>query len=131
MTRSGVLVSAARSEIGRAEVFVASMSKIFPDRPIVEIDNADAIFHTVYDLDDRDQVPGAQFLRSGNTYERDGYQAAWRGIYDDKGRIVVAICHNMDLGDAWEWADSPQYPEKFSALGIRIGVNYVLYAMTH
>ena len=55
----------------------------------------------------------------------------WRGIYDDKGRLMVAICHNMDLGDSWEHADNPAYPEKFSALGIRIGVNYVVYAMTH
>jgi hypothetical protein len=33
--------------------------------------------------------------------------AAWRAIRDDKGRIVVAICHNSDIGDAWEWTDSP------------------------
>jgi hypothetical protein len=44
---------------------------------------------------------------------------------------MVAICHNMDLGDSWEWADDPQYDEKFSAMGIRIGVNYLVYAMTH
>jgi hypothetical protein len=37
----------------------------------------------------------------------------------------------MDLGDSWEWADVPQYPAKYSDLGIRIGVNYVVYAMTH
>ena len=65
------------------------------------------------------------------TYEQDGYTPRWRGIYDDKGRIMVAICHNMDLGDSWEHADNPDYPEKFSALGIRIAVNYVGYAMTH
>jgi len=113
------------------EVFEASMRRIFPDRPIVEIDNADPIFHTIYDLDDRYQVPGAQYLRSGVTYEFDGYTAHWRGIYDDKNRLMVAICHNMDLGDSWEWADEPRYDEKFSALGIRIAVNYVSYAMTH
>jgi hypothetical protein len=44
---------------------------------------------------------------------------------------MVAICHNMDLGDSWENADDPRYPEKFSALGIRIGVDYIIYAMTH
>jgi hypothetical protein len=113
------------------EVFVASMKRVFPDRPIVEIDSADPIFHTLYDLDDRYQVPGAQFLYSGRRYEKDGVEAHWRGIYDDKGRLMVAICFNMDLGDSWEWADVPQYPEQFSALGIRIGVNYVIYAMTH
>jgi hypothetical protein len=37
----------------------------------------------------------------------------------------------MDLGVSWENADDPRYPEKFSALGIRIGVDYIIYAMTH
>ena len=112
-------------------VFVRSMARVFPDRPIVEIPNPDAIFHTIYDLDGRYQVPGAQFIRSHRTYEYDGVEPHWRGIYDDKGRLMVAICFDMDLGDSWEHADNPEYPEKFSALGIRIGVNYVVYAMTH
>jgi hypothetical protein len=115
------------------QVFEASMRRVFPDRPIVELENSEAIFHTIYDLDDRYQVPGAQYLRSGITYEKgeSGRPAHWRGIYDDKGRLMVAICFNMDLGDSWEWADDPRYDEKFSALGIRIAVNYVAYAMTH
>ena len=74
----------------------------------------------IYDLDDRFQVPGAQYLYSGRIYEKDGGEPHWRGIYDDHGRIMVAICFNMDLGDSWEWADVPQYPEKFSDLGLRI-----------
>jgi uncharacterized protein DUF4159 len=113
------------------QVFIDSMQRVFPDRAIVEIDSSDPIFHTLFDLDDRYQVPGAQFIRSGRTYEYDGYEARWRGIYDDKGRLMVAICHNMDLGDSWEHADNPQYPEKYSALGLRIGINYIVYAMTH
>jgi hypothetical protein len=113
------------------DTFTASMKKVFPDRPIVDIPNNDAIFHTVYDLDDRYQVPGAQFIHSHRTYEYDGYEPRWRGIYDDKGRLMVAICHNMDLGDSWEHADNPYYPEQYSALGVRIGVNYIVYAMTH
>jgi hypothetical protein len=112
-------------------VFEASMRRVFPDRQIVDVDNADQIFHVVYDLDDRYQVPGAQYLYSGRTYEHDGYVARWRGIYDDKNRLMVAIVFNSDLGDSWEWADDPRYDEKFSALGIRIAVNYVAYSMTH
>jgi Domain of unknown function (DUF4159) len=111
--------------------FMRSMSRVFPDRPVVEIDNKDAIFHTIYDLDDRYQVPGAQFLESGQIWEHDGFEPRWRGIYDDKGRIMVAMCHNMDLGDSWEHADNPLYPEKFSAMGLRIGINYIVYDMTH
>ena len=113
------------------EIFTTSMHKVFPDRPIVEIDNKDPIFHVIYDLDDRYQVPGAQFLETGRTYEHDGFEPRWRAIYDDKGRIMVAMCHNMDLGDSYEHADNPKYPEKYSALGFRIGVNYVVYSMTH
>jgi len=113
------------------EVFTKSMQRVFPDRPIVDIPNEDAIFHVVYDLDDKYQVPGEQFVRSRRTYEYDGYEPHWRGIYDANGRLVVAICNDMDLGDSWEHADNPEYPQKFSAMGIRIGVNYVVYAMTH
>jgi hypothetical protein len=64
-------------------------------------------------------------------WEYDGYQAEWKGIYDDNARLVAAICHNMDLCDSWEHADNPEYAERFSALGIRIGINYVVYSMTH
>src|SRR6266436_3322171 len=113
------------------DVFMASMKRVFPDRQVVEIDPADPIFHSVFDLDDRFQVPGAQYLYSHRVAEKDGTVPHWRGIYDDNGRLMVAICFNMDLGDSWEHADNPEYPEKFSALGIRIGVNYVVYAMTH
>jgi hypothetical protein len=111
--------------------FVRSMQKVFPNRPIVDLPDNDPIFHTVYDLDDRYQVPGEQYVHTGRRYEYDGYAARWRGIYDDKGRVMVAICHNMDLGDSWEHADNPEYPEQFSALGFRIGVNYLIYALTH
>lgn len=113
------------------DVFTASMQRVFPDRPIVEIPSTDQIFHTIYDLDDRYQVPGAQFLETGQVWEKDGKVPHWRGIYDDKGRVMVAMCFDMDLGDSWEHADNPRYPQKFSALGIRIGVDYVTYAMTH
>jgi uncharacterized protein DUF4159 len=115
-------------------IFVATMQKVFPDRQIVDIPDHDAIFHGVFDLDDRYQVPGAQYLRTRRPCEKCEYGGAvahWRGIYDDRGRLMVAICHNMDLGDSWEHGDDPYYPQTFSALGLRIGVNYVIYSMTH
>jgi hypothetical protein len=112
-------------------VFEASMKRVFPERAIVDIDDSDQIFHTIYDLDGRYQVPGQRYIRSGLTAKCAGCEARWRGIYDDRGRLMVAITFDSDLGDSWEWADYPLYPEKFSALGIRIGVNYIVYAMTH
>ena len=108
-----------------------SMSKVFPDRPVVDLASTEEIFHVLYDVDQRDQVPGLPAFNSGVTYERDGYIPRWRGVLDDKGRIMVGICHNMDLGDAWEWADAAWYPERYATLAYHIGINYIIYSMTH
>ena len=113
------------------EHFTAVMKRVFPHRAIVNIPNDDQIFHVIFDLDDKFQVPGLQYIYSHSTYEKDGYDPHWRGIYDDHGRLMVAICHDMDLGDSWEHADNPVYPVQYTQLGMRIGVNYVTYAMTH
>jgi hypothetical protein len=112
------------------KVFEERIRLAFPDRPIVDIPDSDAIFHSVYDLDERLQVPGQAHLRQGYKYF-DGKGAHWRAIYDDKGRVMVAISFNSDIGDAWEYADDPYYPEKFAEMAMRLGVNYVVYAMTH
>ncbi|MES2625429.1 MAG: DUF4159 domain-containing protein [Pseudomonadota bacterium] len=111
--------------------FVATMQKVFPDRPIIDLKSEDEVFHVLYDLDERIQIPGFAALYNGVTYERDGVEPTWRGIYDDEGRLLVAINHNMDLGDAWEQADTPDYPEPMTALAYRFAVNYVIYSMTH
>jgi hypothetical protein len=112
-------------------VFMESFRKVFPDRPVVDIDNKDPIFHVIYDLGDRYQIPGAQWLYTGSRYEYDGFEDKWRAVYDDKGRIVAGICHNVDMGDAIEWSDDPRYPEQYSALAYRIAANYVMYDLTH
>ena len=111
--------------------FMASLKRVFPDREVIDLENDHPIFHVLYELGERFQVPGRQYLRSGRTYEDDGVNPEWRAVLDDQGRIQVAICHNMDLGDAWEWADLPQYPEKYPSMAYRIGINYITYAFTH
>jgi len=112
------------------DVFMRSMNRIFPDRKPVDVDNADALFHTIYDLNDRFRVTGA-WGRFGRPYQDDGDTPYWRAIYDGKNRVAVAIVANSDLGDSWEYADDPSYPEKWSGLGIRIAVNYIAYGFTH
>ena len=113
------------------QVFEASMKRVFPDRPIVDIPDSDAIFHTVYDLDDRYQVASMGSVNAGRSWKCENCPAQWRAIMDDQGRVMVGITFQSDVGDSWEWADSPQYPQEYAALGIRIGVNYIVYAMTH
>lgn len=111
--------------------FNETMSKVFPDRPIVEIDDNDPIFHTVYDLNDRYQIPGQWVLRGSMRWRSEGNKAKWQGIYDDQGRVMVAIAYNSDVGDGWEWADDPKFPERYASLAMRLGVNYVIYSLTH
>lgn len=111
--------------------FMRSMRKVFPDRAIVEIEDENSILNLHFDVDKTKPIPGIMALRYGVTWEHDGYTPTWRGIYDDDGRLMVIINFNVDLGDAWEMADEPWYPEEYTALAYRFGVNYVLYSMTH
>ena len=131
LLRGGFLMADDFHGTNEWAAFMDSMQRVFPDRAVVDLENKEEIFHVLYDLDERFQVPGIQMWYSGRIWERDGVEARWRGIHDEKGRLMVAICHNMDLGDAWEWADHPRYPEHYASLAYRIGVNYIIYAMTH
>lgn len=111
--------------------FMAGIRRIFPAREIVDLDSDDEVFHVLFDMGRREQIPGLQMVYSGRPYERDGVEPHWRGIRDDDGRLMIVINHNMDLGDAWEHADWPEYPERLTAMSYRLAINYVIYAMTH
>jgi hypothetical protein len=111
--------------------FTESMNRVFPERPIVDIEDSNEILHVVYNVDERIQIPGIRALSMGVDYEYGGVEPHWRAIYDDDGRIMVMINHNMDLGDAWEHADEPGYPQEMTTLALHFAVNYVIYAMTH
>ncbi|MEP6714938.1 MAG: DUF4159 domain-containing protein [Terriglobia bacterium] len=131
LLRGGFFVADDFHGNSEREVFLETMRMVFPDRQVTDIPNQDPIFHTVYDLTDRVQIPGEAHLAQGCKNCGDGGRGAhWQGIYDDAGRVMIAISYNSDLGDAWEWADAPHYPEKAASIAIRIGVNYVVYAMS-
>ena len=116
-------------------VFTEVIHRVLPGRPIIDIPDSDALLHVLYDLDQRTQIPGRRHLYRGANgqilAQLPGGPPQWRGIYDDEGRLLVAINYNMDMGDAWEHADDPIYPEPMTALAYRFGINYIIYAMTH
>ena len=111
--------------------FETQIKKVFPNRRIEEIPVSDPIFHCFFEIHELFQVPGLQWLYSGRRYEKDGYDVHYRGIRDDDQRIMVMINFNQDLGDAWEWSDLPQYPEPYTSQAYRLGVNYIVYSLTH
>jgi hypothetical protein len=110
--------------------FMSGMNMVLPNAIVEDIPADDPIFHVLYDIREKFQIPGEQYVSTGRTYEKDGYVPGWRCIRDKDGNIMVAICYNMHLGDAWEWANAGDYPEKFSGLAFRVVLNYITYAMT-
>ena len=120
------------------ENFHDEFKKVFPDRELVELPLEHPIFHCVYDLKDRPQVPSIGMAHAGRAYgitwERDdAREVHYKGLFDDKGRLMAIICHNTDLGDGWEREGEDEwYFREFSEKkAYPLGINIVFYALTH
>ena len=111
--------------------FEENIRAVFPDRPIEELGPDDEVFRAFYRIDEIVQVPAINNVRRGRTWERDGYDPRTFGIRADDGRLMVVINWNTDLGDAWEHADDPRYPLEYSTFAYEMGVNLVVYGMSH
>ena len=112
--------------------FESRIRKAFPNRQIEDLSEDDPIFTNVYEIRNKIQIVGWEHLREGSKNGYDGGVGAhWRGVRDDKGRVMVAVCYNSDTGDAWEYADDPRYPQPMADQSMRLGINYIVYAMTH
>lgn len=113
--------------------FQNQMRKVFPDRVMEELPLSHEIFHTFFDIDTVMQIPNIRNGCNGGRTWEDPSDTRPRvfGIKDDKGRVMVVITYNSDLGDAWEWMDEPCYPELFSGQAYRMGLNFIIYAMSH
>jgi len=114
--------------------FEESLKRVFPDRPIIDLTDDHPIFHTVFDLPGMTKVMiphVSMVMRGGRGGMGYGLQPHWRGVEDDKGRLLMLIAYNNDNGDAWQWADDPRYPGELVNLSLRLAVNVAMYAMTH
>jgi hypothetical protein len=109
------------------------MGKIFPDRQMVRLSLDHEVFHTFFDIDTVMQIPNVNNGCSGRqTWEqRSEIDPMIFGISDDHGRLMVLITYNSDLGDAWEWMDLSCYPQQYSGQAYRMGLNFMIYAMSH
>jgi hypothetical protein len=114
--------------------FYRDIKKVFPDQEPQDIPLEHPIFHMVYDLPRKPQVPSIEFGRRGISYERpDAQEVHYRGFFDEKGRITALICHNTDLGDGWEreGEDERYFHEYSEKQAYPMGINIIFYAMTH
>jgi hypothetical protein len=101
--------------------FQGQMRRLFPDRSFVPMTIDHPIFHTFYEIPTLD-------LESPYNY---GAPAKFYGYYDEKGRLLMIINHNNDIGDFWEWIDRPMFPLQPSTEALRLGINYFIFSMTH
>ena len=118
--------------------FYHEIKRVFPDREPVELSLNHRIFHAVFELKEKPQIPSIGWALRGQpygiTWEReDAQQVHYKALYDDKGRMMAVICHNTDLGDGWEReGENEWYFHEFSEKkAYPLGINIVFYAMTH
>ena len=110
--------------------FYEQFKRIFPEREPHDIPLSHPLFHCFYHIDELIQIPGSGFVSGGKTYQgHDGFPARCLGVYDDNGRLMMMINFNSDLGDGWEHATDDFYPDKYSDMAFKMGVNAVIYAL--
>jgi hypothetical protein len=115
------------------EHFAAQMKQVFPDREIVDLPKDHPVYSCFYKLDSYPQVAGLGSFMAGRTWEKGGYVAHLRTIFDDNNRPMMFINWNTDMGDGWEWSNAEDYPGyiKYTSMAYRMGINEVVYALTH
>ena len=114
--------------------FYSQIRRVFPDKEPIELEQDHEIFHCVYDLNEKPQIPSIGHYMNGYRTERyDAQEAHFRALFNDDGRMMAIICHNTDLGDGWEQegVDPGYFREYAERLAYPMGINIVVYAMTH
>jgi hypothetical protein len=132
LDRGGFLICDDMWGAGEHQSIMDLVDQLYPGRGLTEMGDNDPVMQSVYDLKERYQIIGAWGIRNGfQPFSPDGGTPHWTGVVDDKNRMIMSVWLNNDTGDSWEWADVPEYPEHYSALGFRIVINHIIYTMTH
>jgi hypothetical protein len=110
--------------------------KVLPEYKIMDVPMDHPIRRTMFDIKTVPQVTNIQNWRGtgGATSERgsDSPHANFRMIANEQGRIMVLMTHNTDIGDSWEReGEDPEFFIQFSPEGYALGINVLLYVMTH
>jgi len=115
------------------EHFAAQMRLVFPDRELVDIPDDHPVFSVFYELDEYPQIAGLGSFMAGRSWEKGGYVARLRTIFDDDGRPMLFVNWNTDMGDGLEWSNAEEYPGyiRYTSLAYRMAINQIVYALTH
>lgn len=115
--------------------WTAQIAKALPESEIFDVPPEHPLRHMLFPVDEVQQVTNIRhWLMTHDTSERgvDSPHADLRGIADERGRLMVVMTHNTDFGDSWEReSENPEFFRLFSPKGYALGVNVLLYALTH
>jgi hypothetical protein len=100
--------------------FRANLLRTFPDRDMFVLTADHPLLHNFYDIDSLETV-----------HPMTGVKSIFYGYPDGHGGLSMIVCFNNDVGDFWEFIDRPYYPVKPSAEALKLGMNFVMWAMTH
>ena len=114
--------------------FLIELAKIFPERRPEKLELGHPIFHSFFDIDEIKQVPGRGVtwgFGMGFILDDADYPTAVHGVFDDRGRLMMAVNFNTDLGDGWEHTFDQFYPTRYCNAAYKIGINTIVYALSH
>jgi len=105
-------------------VFEAQMRRVLPDAQFVKLENGDRLFDVFFRIRDVDAI----------VHPMSGIRPSYYGIYEDNDpskRLMVVANYDNDVPEYWEWSGEGLYPFDMSNEAYKLGVNYIIYGLTH
>ena len=106
------------------EVFEAAMKRVVPEGRFVDLDASHPIFHSFFEIDRLDIIPQAYIAG----------QPIFRGLFEDNDpakRLQMIVNYNTDVSQFWEWSGTGLRPIDETNEAYKLGVNYIIYGLTH
>ncbi|MGD8319256.1 MAG: DUF4159 domain-containing protein [Gemmatimonadota bacterium] len=100
------------------------MERVLPGAQLMQLDAGHEIFDSFFRIDPAKVIP---------PYDQ-GFAPVWYGIFEDNDRskrLLAVINYNNDISEYWEWSDQGYYPIDLSNEAYKLGVNYIIYGLTH
>ena len=104
------------------------LKRALPERELVRLDIRSPIFHTFYDIDTLQMDP--PYGREPGR-ETPGFIPQFWGMSDERGNIQLIANYNNDIGEFWKWVDMGKMPFRPAKRSVELGIDYIIYAMSH
>ena len=103
------------------ETMRSQVQRAFPDKPLIALEPSHRLFEIVFPLEDLNGM--SHYVPGGNI--------TYFGMLNDDGEVAIAAGHNNDLANFWDWYDQAYSPLEPAADAFRLGINFVIWSMTH